>query len=244
MALWCKDYPLVSVPRGTAPKPFTLILPYYENPRFLAEQVQGWWSWPESIRPYVSLILVDDGSPDPARRPTLPFPVRLFRIAVDVRWNWLAARNIGAHHADPGWLVLTDMDHVLPKQTAEAIIWGAHNPALVYAFSRVEHTGAPIHPHSASFLMTKEKFWDIGGYDEALSGFYGSDGDYRRRLAQRAQIQILRDPLVRFEYVQDSSTTRYLRKQPYDAGLKLVVASRRPGWRPMVLSFPYHEVAA
>lgn len=31
MALWCRDFPTVSVPQGAEPKSFTLILPYYQQ---------------------------------------------------------------------------------------------------------------------------------------------------------------------------------------------------------------------
>jgi hypothetical protein len=248
MALWCRDFPTVSVPQGAEPKSFTLILPYYENPQFLRQQI-GWWrTYPEHLKDHISAIVVDDGSPDqPARFVfeggwEMPFPIRLFRIGVDIRWNWLAARNIGAYHAEDGWLLLTDIDHVLPASTAESLMYGKHDPSVVYAFSRIEHTGEPASPHSASFFMTKQMFWEIGGYDETLSGFYGTDGDYRRRLAQHAKIQILTDRLIRHEYQGDSSTTAYLRKQPEDAAVKALVAKRGKGWTPKVLSFPYAQV--
>jgi hypothetical protein len=135
------------------------------------------------------------------------------------------------------------MDHVLPEDTARAVIEGAHDPGVIYAFSRVEHTGAPANPHSASFLMTRAMFWKVGGYDEALSGHYGTDGDWRRRCARVAPLKVLTDRLVRHEFVSDSSTTRYKRKQPEDAGVKAIIAARGRGWAPRVLSFPYHEVA-
>lgn len=245
MALWCRDLPVVTVRRAPARKRVTLCVPYYENPTFLQTQVDVWRGYAADLAAELSIVLVDDGSPMPCQKPTeLAASLRLFRIEVDVRWNWLAARNIGAHHADDGWLLLTDIDHVLPETTLRAVIEGAHDPKAVYAFSRREHTGAAAAPHSASFLMTRAMFWTIGGYDEALSGHYGTDGDYRRRLAAVAPLRVLTDELVRHEYVGDSSTVRYLRKQPEDAAVKRLVAARRPGWRPRVLSFPYHEVLA
>lgn len=113
---------------------------------------------------------------------------------------------------------------------------------MIYRLSRREHTGKAIHPHPNSMLMTRAMFWKVGGYDEELSGHYGTDGDWRRRCAATAKVLTLSDELVRHEYVGDSSTSGYLRKQPQDAGKKAIIARRGKGWRPKVLSFPYHEV--
>jgi hypothetical protein len=248
MALWCEGFPAVTVPTGETPKPVTFVYPYYENRAFFGAQLARWRSYPADMRAHLRVIVVDDGSPrhqaiDVVKAfGPLPFSLRLFRIGVDVRWNWLAARNIGAYHAADGWLLLTDMDHVVPADTMRAAIYGRLNPEVVYAFRRQEHVGAPASPHSASFLMTKALFWQIGGYDEALSGHYGTDGDYRRRLAKHASIEILPFPLIRYEYVGDSSTVRYKRKQPEDAAVSRIVAARGKSWKPTVLSFPYHEV--
>jgi hypothetical protein len=248
---WARHLPVVTVPQGTAQKNVTLVLPYYCNEHFLQVQAEGWRQYPHDLlkgygyQAGLSVIVVDDGSPEPATFPDGGMcDVRMFRIETDVRWNWLAARNIGAHHAADGWLLLTDMDHVVPDETLRPVVYGQHDPKVVYAFSRVEHTGEQIAPHSASFLMTRNMFWTIGGYDEALSGHYGTDGEFRRRIAAIAPMRVLSDPLVRYEFVADSSTTRYLRKQPEDAAVARIVAARGPGWRPKVLSFAYHEVTA
>jgi hypothetical protein len=240
---WATGVPLVRVRTADQPKPVTVVLPYYENADFLARQIAGWGQYPAALRAHLSAVVVDDGSPVPAQLPEVrPFPIRLFRIGVDVRWNWLAARNIGAHHAADGWVVLTDMDHVLPVETAARLVHGAHDPAVAYVFSRRESTGAAIHPHSASYFLTRALFWQIGGYDERLSGFYGTDGYFRRRVAAMAPLRLLTDVLVRHEFDGDSSTQRYARKQPADAALHALVAGLPKGSRPTTLSFPYHEV--
>jgi hypothetical protein len=245
---WCASFPVVQVPQSDVARDITLILPYYENPRFLRQQLAWWGTYPAHLRERLSVIVVDDGSPTAPASEVLtqqPVPVslRLFRLEVDVRWNWLAARNIGAHHAPRGWMLLTDMDHVLPASTLDALVYGRHSAAVIYGFSRVEHTGEVLAPHPNSWYLTREQFWRVGGYDEALSGHYGTDGDWRRRCAAAASIQILRDRLVRHEFVEDASTTRYLRKQPEDAGVARLVAARGADWRPKTLSFPFHEVA-
>lgn len=242
---WAANLSVVTVDDALIPKRFTIILPFYENPDFLAVQITNWQRWSADVRAYVTVIIVDDGSPKAAALPhNLPFQIRLFRIQEDRPWNWIAARNIGAHHAEPGWLLLTDIDHVVHESTADALIHGQHNPNLIYAFSRREHTGEAVTPHSASFFMTRDTFWRIGGYDESLSGHYGSDGDFRRRAAKCAPFQVLTNHLVRYEMVGDSSTTRYARKLPQDsAAVTRIVASRSEHWTPKTLSFPYAEVS-
>ena len=256
---WCADLPVVSVPAATAPKAVTFVYPYYENPRFLAQQLTWWSQYPRDLQALLSVIVVDDGSPmapaaDVVRAHPAwsgkpkpgehrgPVPVRVLRIHQDVRWNWIGARNLGAHYAPDGWLLLTDMDHVVPTGTLASVVYLQHDPGAIYAFSRAEHTGAPLVPHPNSWLMTRAMFWRVGGYDETLSGHYGTDGDWRRRMAMTAPIQVLRDCLIRHEFVDDASTTRYLRKQPEDAVVRDLVAARRPGWRPKTLSFAHEEV--
>lgn len=241
---WARNLPRATPATAAEPKRVTLVLPYYENPEFLRAQARVWDAYPEGLRPHLEVVVVDDGSPVPAVLPEdLQVKARLFRIGVDVPWNWIAARNIGAHEAPDGWMLLTDMDHVVPASTLAALVWGVHDPRVVYALSRREYTGEAIEPHSASFLLTRRLFWSIGGYDETLSGHYGTDGDFRRRVAARAPIHVLPDVLVRHERVGDSSTVRYQRKLPFDAAaVSAMVKARGAGWKPKTLSFPYEEV--
>lgn len=234
------------------PKPVNLVWPYYENPQTLSDQLGRLALLPHSIKAHLSVIVVDDGSPDhPAEaiarqaldQLELP-PLRLFRLAVDIRWNWLAARNVAMYHAPEGWSALTDIDHAWPSETLAGLVGDRHDPRCIYRFQRRElKSGAPLLPHPNSFFITKETFWKVGGYDEELSGFYGTDGDWRRRCAAAATILTLPDFLERNEHDRDSSTVRYLRKQPIDAGKKAIIRKRGKGWRPRVLSFPYAEVA-
>lgn len=241
------DAPLWTTMKADLPKKITLVYPYYDNALFLHKQLEGWRALPDHTRDWIKVIIVDDGSPRIAARSVVgtslwPFEVDVYRIEVDVRWNWLAARNIGMHNASDGWCVLTDMDHVIPHETLDMLLYRWYDENIIYRFGRREHTGQKIHPHPNSMFMTKAMFWKVGGYDEALSGHYGTDGDWRRRCAATADIRTLSLELIRHEYQQDSSTTSYLRKQPEDAGKKAIIAKRGASWRPRTLSFPYHKV--
>lgn len=253
---WTRDLVAAKVPMDDTPKTrVTLVYPYYENAHFFQRQMRHWLTLSDrsDLFGQFAVTVVDDGSPtakavaavEAIRQSGDSFYLpRLFRIEQDVRWNWLAARNIGAHHAPDGWLLMTDMDHVVPAETLKALVYGQHDPSVVYFFHRKEHTGEDINPHSASFFLTRDLFWKIGGYDEALSGHYGTDGVWRAEIAKHAPMRLLPEHLIRHEYVDDSSTTRYKRKQPEDAAVSRLVRARGKHWKPKTLSFPYHEVTA
>lgn len=247
----CDNAPVVKISLGTEPRDVTMIVPYYENPNFLVDQIIHWQGRYDGVlSKHLKIILVDDGSPvRPAEQVfKIHWPVdsvialEHFCIDVDVRWNWLAARNIGARHAITDWIMLTDIDHVLIPETLRTLVFGKFDQGTIYRFSRREHTGEEIHPHPNSFFMFRDMYWKIGGYDEALSGYYGTDGLYRRRCAETAPIRIMKDELVRYEKIGDSSTIRYLRKQPEDAEAKRIARSFKPGHKPRLFSFPYHKV--
>lgn len=239
-------------------RPITLILPYYENPVMLVGQLEYLGGLPAEVRRGVQLIVVDDGSPDhPAEDVGIPAQwqartavacFQLFRVDVDVRWNWLTCRNIGVEHAKTEWVLLTDIDHLVPERTWRRLQEHKLNPRNVYRFSRVDAPSLTSYkPHPNSWLMTREMFDKIGGYDERFSGFYGTDGEFRDRVRGTAkEIVMLDEPLIRVprEVVPDASTTRYLRKQPedHDGVTKVRARIAREGGRPRRLTFAYHQV--
>lgn len=242
--------------KETTPRGLTLVLPYYENPTMLVRQLEHLGALPEDIRRNLTLIVVDDGSPENPAPTIINQEVELgglaeikqFRIEVDVRWNWLAARNIGVHEGDGGWYLLTDIDHLLPEKTARRIIEGDLDPRNSYRFSRVDAPElTPYKPHPNSWLFTKKRFDAIGGYDERFSGYYGTDGEFRDRVAKNSrEIVILDEPLIRVprEVIADASTTKYGRKEAQDGEgvTRIRKEIARQGGPTKRLSFPYHRV--
>jgi hypothetical protein len=238
-------------------KALTLIMPYYDNPSMLEEQQRLWMKYPEELRARLHVIIVDDGSP---RWPALPHVAqpleqfglasfRLYRTKVDVRWNWLFCRNLGVSEATTDWVFMTDIDHVMPGKTLARLLDATLDSRKAYRMSRVDAPDlTPYKPHPNTWLMTRMLFDRIGGYDERFSGFYGTDGEFRRRVQDTAEeIVILPQVMVRYprEVVADASTTTYGRKEVQDRiNVKRIVLQRAeiPNWKTKRLTFPYEQL--
>jgi hypothetical protein len=239
--------------------PFTLVMAYYENAGMLREQFRHLMGLPQDIQRNLSLIIVDDGSPtapafdalEPGQWAELKLTlerVQLWRMGVDVRWNQDACRNIGARHARTSWLLLTDMDHVVPADTWRGVMTTKILKSRAYRFQRINApAGDPYKPHPNSWAISRGLYWRVGGYDEALAGHYGTDGDFLVRTRREAAVYELPWPLVRYprEVIPDASTTTLTRKSDEDrATITRLIKGRaeNPNWKPAHFTFPHEQL--
>lgn len=172
----------------------TLVYPYYRNPSTLNYQVARWNDLPHWMHAQLTVRVVDDGTPDHAEQPNhilehCRVPTQLYRILKDKPWNQHGARNLGAHVAphDDDWLLLTDMDIVVPETVLCFLLQGRLDRDAHYFFGREFADGRPDKSHCNSFLVTKKNFWAAGGYNEDFCGTYGGDGIFTRALERISQ---------------------------------------------------------
>lgn len=200
----------------------TLIVPYYRNPEMLAAQVNEWNQYP----PGVKHIVVDDGSPESAR-PVIErvanartlTNLKLYRVTVDIPWNREGARNLAAYQTDTEWLIHLDIDHLLPHRAANALLDFTPELWHWYRFPRWRKGMADatrrkddlpdacvfgrVKPHIDSYLMSRQTYLDVGGYDEDFAGSLGGGTQFLRRVvASVGQPLVLPDDIALHVYTR------------------------------------------
>jgi len=233
--------------------PTTLVLAYYDNADMLRVQYDAVRALSDRLRDQLSVVVVDDGSPNrPAFAEDLDgVGLQVYRVRKDIRWNQDACRNIGVRHAETNWVLLTDMDHLPTAKLWDQVLLREWDPHTAYTFRRVSAPDmTPYKPHPNSWLMSRRLYDEVGGYDERFAGYYGTDGDFRDRLVARATaVKQIKADLVRYPrtLVSDASTTTYLRKQPEDLPAIARIRQRRASLasedqRPLRYRFKYDRV--
>lgn len=256
-----------------------LVMPFYRNGGMLRRDLDVWrHEWPEDLKAAVEIVLVDDGSPEGETAAEvladdggadLP-ALSLYRVIEDKPWHQHAARNLGAHVATAAFLLMTDMDHVLPADTMAEVLRRlplGKREALTFGrvdappdkpwrspnwreMARTVRDDGSLKPHVNSFCVARDLYWKIGGYEERYCGIYGCDQHWRTRLWRAAKETHLRDyPLIRVDraVIPDASTRDVKRKDDTTrhaakAAVDLQIRlSGDPG--PRVLQFQWERVA-
>ena len=176
----------------------TIAMPYYEAPDMLRVHLDNWLTYPDHIAEQFSAVIVDDGSPMfPAEDvlkeyPKPKFPIQLFRVDKNIPWNHGGARNLSMNQAPEGWVLTMDIDLVLDAVAAERLVEMELNPWVIYKPDRLdlineEWTRAKRHPES--FIMTRDMFWRVGGFDEDFTGYWnGAFTPFRKALKRTGRV--------------------------------------------------------
>lgn len=182
----------------------TLCVPYYRNVGMLRRQIEEWNKYPPGMR----IILVDDGSPEPA----LPIVEELaseqtlarlevYRTGVDIPWAREFCRNLASTRAVTQWLLHIDIDHILPVEhlleiPQHTVSWGDWFRFRRFRVGKADETrkkdfkknGLPddadfgeVHPHVDSYLCRRKHYWKVGGYNEKFVGVLGGGNEFLRR---------------------------------------------------------------
>jgi hypothetical protein len=192
-----KELDVIARPMGSKIE-LTLVYPFYNNRICLERQLEFWTRLPRELAERIEILMVDDGSPQPAVVPAnFPNNLTCLRAKEDIPWNQPGARNLGLKLAEGEWAIASDIDHLLNAEGLKKILSLDKNSGTVYFFSRRREDGSARSPHPNSFLISRKMFWDVGGYDEDFCGHYGYDDSFLRlRLERSCRILLLPEPTL------------------------------------------------
>jgi hypothetical protein len=142
----------------------------------------------------VEIIFIDDGSDPPLSFPDMEIPRNFTMLVTNDRRPWTVelARNLGARTARGEYLLMTDIDYIIPRNAVESALlltedkmgfkrqFGVldENGELTQDIevlksyglldSRIKERGVRLSPHPNNFVMRRSVFWELGGYREDL----------------------------------------------------------------------------
>lgn len=155
-----------------------MILPVHNQPMMLDVHLKAWSEFDALTKRCWELIVIDDCS-TPQITPPREYDInlRIFRSLQPMAWN-RGLKNLGAIQARGEWLLQTDADHVMTNQTANDIARSLLREKTYYKLrrrNREQPNGSRYNriPHINTFLIHRNTFFAVGGYDEDLSGNYG-----------------------------------------------------------------------
>jgi hypothetical protein len=163
----------------------TLAYSYYNNINAVEIHVDNWSRYPIKLMKKLHFILIDDCSDNKADL-AINFPINLtlLRITDNIPWNQPGAKNLGFKFAKTDWVFTSDIDHILQPEMCEKLLELKKDKKTVYYFSRLTDKGESRNSHPNSFLIHKDIFWELGGYDEDFCGHYGYDDILLRTMIQ------------------------------------------------------------
>jgi Glycosyl transferase family 2 len=183
------------------------VIPYYRNLPMLALHLENLSSVALEVMRHLTIFIVDDCSPADERPDVMirnandevRKRIRLLRVLDDIPWNQHGARNLGAKLAKTDWLLMTDIDRIVPAHDLAILVTRRMNDQRHY--KPLQYRMRPLMPLSEltsrapfnQFVCTRKAYWKAGGYDEDYCGSYGGDGPFLRELSRIAPLERMQD---------------------------------------------------
>ncbi len=177
-------------PEGTGDKTLrelglTLMYPCFGQEQRIFRLLKVWGAWSDDIKDNVQIILIDDhGTPSVEEMLSgitlYDYNFSVYRIQDDLKYNMPGALNLGMMVASTPWILTMDTDYSFQPDVMQRLLDFKPYQKEVYAFflerDPVDEQLAKLdRTHTNTFLLHKDTFTSLNGFDEDFSG-KGSDG--------------------------------------------------------------------
>lgn len=180
----------------------TLGTTYYNNPENLIQYINHHIDYVDHI------IVVDDGSDNPASKYLQKdSKISLYRVLKDYGFNSHGCRNLIMRQTTTDWNILMDVDRLFidPEYAVHFIKNKKLNKNTLYLFEMIVKHADSIHKSVNDFMIHKDHFWSVGGYDEELIGIRNGDRHFRLQLENFGDERVMTGVQARF--TRSSSTS-------------------------------------
>ncbi len=159
----------------------TVMHPFFGEEQRLLKMLDIWDAWSDDVKDHVQLILIDDhGSPSVeeviANRP-IDYNLSVYRIHDSLTANMAGAVNLGMMLAATPWILTMDSDYSFMPDVMHRLLSFKPDQGDVYSFlmdpPRVRD-GVSL-SHTNTFLLHKDVFITINGFDEDFTGKWSNE---------------------------------------------------------------------
>jgi len=175
----------------------SIIIPVLNSPEIVRRSLLHYDKM--SLSDDVEILYIDDGSDPPVSGVCKGLSIYQTNDFRD--WTWALARNFGAKKAKGEYLLMTDLDYIIPKNVIEYArnfkgdrlrfkrefgVLDEHGnftqdveTLLSYGLlpERIPKRGVKMPPHPNNFCIRKDLYWEMGGYREDRVGWPYPQGE-------------------------------------------------------------------
>lgn len=176
-------------PEGTGNKTLrelglTLMYPCFGQEKRISKLLKVWDVWSDDVKQHVSIILIDDhGTPsveDMVSGRPVDYNLSVYRILDDVKHNMPGAMNLGMMTSSTPWILTMDTDYTFQPDIMQRLLDFKPHQNEVYTFFQQrdpadEAVNRLDRTHTNTFLIHKDTFTGLNGFDEDFSGTVGAE---------------------------------------------------------------------
>jgi len=197
----------------------TMIVPTLDSHEVLRRQILFWSSifeLDDKLREQVMIHVVDDNSMPPlhklfwAMKDKIHFNFRVIPTGSNICWTQQLAMNLGVERAESEYVLMTAIDHIMPKEVFEAaVVYDGdkmhfprkyavldaegqlrREPEILYEYGAYPGEEEKYFGVQDIYLIRRWIYLELGGYQTKYYGQYGGDSDFHMRYGNLRREQI------------------------------------------------------